>query len=227
MVCILPKKTLQMTKIHRQLPMKILSSTQSLMLHALGFVTGDTSIRISYPFLFHPGVQVTVTEPGEAKWIYMMLPVTRGSLITDINIAHHRTGLESRISIIRLIEQREPIVATVVHDGAIEKTVPSTCVVSTSCRVVVNRSILLKVCMDFADSDDMIELGSVEVRYVPEYASLPEAKKKEIEGKYIREESLAGLFNSSHSLNVRRPSFVELFLQKTRKKKSVPDSKIG
>ena len=35
------------------------------MLHALGLVTGDPTIRISSPFVFHPGVQITVSEPGD------------------------------------------------------------------------------------------------------------------------------------------------------------------
>lgn len=209
-----------MDNTYSHIPKKLLSRTQSLMLHALGFVTGDPSIRIDYPYVFHPGLQVTVSEPGDSKWIYMMLPVTRGSLITDIKIAHHRTGIQSHITLVRLVEQREPIFATVVHNEIIEKTVPVTCVIGSACRVVVNHSILLKVCMDFASTDDMIELGSVEVRYIPEYASLPEYKKKEInKAVYHKEEPVASLFNSSYSLNLQRPSLVELFLQKTRKKR--------
>lgn len=204
---------------YSHIPKKFLSRTQSLMLHALGFVTGDPSIRIDYPYVFHPGLQVTVSEPGDSKWIYMMLPITRGSLITGIKIAHHRTGLQSHITLVRLVEQRVPVSATVVHNEIIEKTVPVTCVIGSICRVVVNHSILLKVCMDFASTDDMIELGSVEVSYIPEYTSLPEHKKKEIKAEYNGEESAVNLFNTAHSLNLHRPSFMELFLQKKRRKK--------
>ncbi|WP_298653960.1 hypothetical protein [uncultured Proteiniphilum sp.] len=200
---------------------KLLSKRQSLMLHALGFVTGDPSIRIDYPYVFHPGLQVQVSEPGDSKWIYMMLPVTRGSLITDIKIAYHRTGLQSRITLIRLVEQREPVSATVVHNEIIEKTTPVTDVINTVCRVVVNDSILLKVCLDFANTDDMIELGMVEISYIPNYTSFSVLKKKGIKTGYQKEDSITGLFSNSPSLNLRRPSLTELFLQKKEKRKSV------
>ena len=158
---------------------KLLSRTESIMMHGVGFVTGDPTIELSYPFTFHPGMQVTVTEPGDSKWIYMMLPLQMGSLITDIKIAHHRTGLNSHISLIRLIEQREPISATVVHNEKFNNNMPSTCVISSGCNVIVSKSILLKVCMNFASKEDMIEIGSVEIRYVPSYVSLSVMDKNE------------------------------------------------
>ncbi|MFA7493529.1 MAG: hypothetical protein WCZ43_08440 [Proteiniphilum sp.] len=202
------------------IPQKLLARKQSLMLHALGFVTGDPTIRIAYPYVFHPGLRVKVDEPGESKWIYMMLPVSRGSLITNINIAHHRTGLQSHISFVRLVEQREPVSATVVYNQEVKDTISATCVIGADCHVVVNSSILLKVCMDFTSTDDMIELGSVEVCYIPEYTSFTEQKRKEVRKvAYQKEEPVAGLFESSHSLNLQRPSFVELFLQKKKKRK--------
>lgn len=202
------------------IPKKLLSRKQSLMLHALGFVTGDPSIRIDYPYVFHPGLRVRVSEPGDSKWIYMMLPVSKGSLITDIKIAYHRTGLQSHVTLVRLVEQREPVSATVVHNEEIRKTIPATCVIGSACRVVVNNSIMLKVCMDFASADDMIELGSVEVCYIPEYTSQAEYKRKEAKNvAYHKEEFIPGLFNGSHTLNLQRPSLIELFLQKKKKKK--------
>ena len=73
---------------------KLLSKTESLMLHGIGFVTGDPTINLGYPYISHPGMQVTVNEPGDSKWIYMMLPVVSGSLITDIKISYHRVGID-------------------------------------------------------------------------------------------------------------------------------------
>jgi len=112
------------------------------MLHALGFVSGDPTIRIGYPFVFHPGVQVTVSEPGNAKWVYMMLPVPKGSLITEIKVAHHRSGIQSRITHIRLVQQREPVAAEVVHDDSIAENIPSIYVISSSCHVIAEKSVL-------------------------------------------------------------------------------------
>lgn len=205
----------------KHIPKKLWAKQQSLMLHGLGFVTGDPTIRIKYPYLYLPGIQVSTTEAGDSKWIYMMLPVTKGSLITDINIAHHRTGIQSHISLIRLVEQQEPVSATVVHNGVIEKTVSSTCIIGTSCQVVVNRSLMLKICIDFFDTDDTIELGSVEIRYIPEYVALPEQKKQAIATGHKREEFMTDLFKDSPVMSTQRPSFTELFLPKKRKKKVI------
>lgn len=164
-------------KIH--ITRKLLSRTESIMMHGVGFVTGDPTIELSYPFTFHPGMQVTVTEPGDSKWIYMMLPLQQGSLITDIKIAQHKTGLNSHISLIRLIEQREPISATVIHNEKFSNNMPSTCVINSGCNVIVGKSILLKVCMNFASKEDMIEIGSVEIRYIPSFVSLSDIDKNE------------------------------------------------
>lgn len=208
-----------MYNTRKHIPRKLLAKRQSLMLHSLAFVTGDPSIKISFPYVFHPGLQVTVNEPGDSKWLYMMLPVTRGSLITDINIAHHRTGLQSHIVLIRLVEQREPVVATVVHDEVIEKTVSSNCIVGTSCQVVVKNSIMLKVCMDFGNTDDMIELGSVEVSYIPEYVSLPDHVRSEVEGIKQKKESVSALNVGNYSWNLQQPPYAKLLFQKKQKKK--------
>jgi hypothetical protein len=190
---------------------------RTLLLHAMGFVTGDPTIRISYPFVFHPGVQVTVTEPGDAKWIYMMLPVPKGSLLTEIKVAHHRSGIQSHISHIRLVEQREPVTAEVVHDDKIAESIPSISVVSSVCNVVAKKSILLKICMAFANTDDMIEFGAVEVQFIPDYEmiNLPDEGDKK-----RKEDTLVYRFNEKHSVNGTQPTLVDLFFQ-TKKKKSI------
>jgi len=174
------KNSKEMANIHKHFSKKSSQSPQTLMLHAMGFVTGDPTITIGYPFVFHPGVQVTVTEPGEAKWVYMMLPVPKGSLLTEIKVAHHRSGIQSHISHIRLVEQKEPVTAEVVHDDKIEKSRPSISVISSACHVVVRKSILLKICMEFTNTDDMIEFGAVEVQFIPDYemTNLPEEGNK-------------------------------------------------
>lgn len=192
-------------KIH--ITRKLLSKRKSLLMHGVGFVTGDPTIELSYPFTFHPGMQVTVTEPGDSKWIYMMLPLQQGSLITDIKIAHHRTGLNTHISLIRLIEQREPISATVIHNEKFTNNMPSTFVISSGCNVIVGKSILLKVCMNFASKEDMIEIGSVEIRYIPSYVSLSGMDKNE------RKENEPGQIFKLNGINKEKskPILSELF----------------
>lgn len=192
-------------KIH--ITRKLLSKRKSLLMHGVGFVTGDPTIELSYPFTFHPGMQITVTEPGDSKWIYMMLPLEMGSLITDIKIAHHRTGLNSYISLIRLIEQKEPISATVIYNEKFTNDIPSTYVISSGCNVIVGKSILLKVCMNFASKEDMIEIGSVEIRYIPSYVSLSGMDKNE------RKENEPGQIFKLNGINKEesKPILSELF----------------
>lgn len=139
------------------------------MLHAVGFVTGDPTIKISSPYVFHPGVQISVTEPGDSKWIYMMLPLPKGSLIEEIRVAHHSSGIESRVTHIRLVEQREPVAADVLYDHPVEQELPSHYIISSACRVIVERSVLLNICMEFTSSDELIEFGSIEIKYIPDY----------------------------------------------------------
>lgn len=203
-----------MSEQNIHIPKKILSETESLMLHGVGFVTGDPTIRISYPYQFHPGIRVSVTEPGEAKWIYMMLPIPQGSLITDIMIAHHRTGISGHVSIVRLIEQREPISATVVHDEKIDKSIPSTYIISSACRVPVRKSILLKVCMEFPSADDIIEFGSVEIRYIPAFESVANIYRR---GRKRGENRQREIINGSEPAKPGRQTLSELFLKKRRK----------
>lgn len=184
---------------------------QTLMLHGIGFVTGDPTIKISNPYVFHPGMQVTVSEPGDSKWIYMMLPINLGSLITNVSIAQHRVGIESKISIIRLIEQKIPISATVIHhykihDYKISDNIPSTGSISTGCSVIVKNSILLKVCMDFLNTEDMIEFGSVEIKYIPDYASLAKVNKSDKEK-----------FNGNSDKKNKRQSFTKLLFNKQKR----------
>lgn len=168
-----------MSDIHKYLAKRNRRYEQTLMLHGLSLVTGDPSIHISYPFLIHPGVQITVSEPGDGKWVYMTLPMPRGSLIQEIEVAYHRTGIQSYITNIRLIEQQGTIAADVVHDEEIEQTLPSIFTIKSACEVVVKCSMLLKICMQFANTEDMIEFGSIEVKYIPQHGIIRNSRQEQ------------------------------------------------
>lgn len=206
-----------MALMHKHFSKRSCQNPQTLLLHAIGFVTGDPTIRIGYPFLFHPGVQVTVTEPGDAKWVYMMLPVPKGSLLTGIKVAHHRTGIQSHISHIRLVEQREPVAAEVVHDDRLEQSIPSSYVISSPCHVIAKKSMLLKICMEFSNTDDMIEFGAVEVQYIPDFEPVDINDDK---NKKRKEDTLIYKFNGKHSDNANQPILANLFSQ-TKRKQSI------
>ena len=157
---------------------KLLSKTESLMLHGIGFVTGDPTINLGYPYIFHPGIQVTVNEPGDSKWIYMMLPLVNGCLITNIKISYHRVGIDNQILFVRLIEQGEPMSASVVHNDKLNINLPSSGIIHSSCSVLVKKSILLKICIDFKNIDDMVEFASVEITYIPSFEDIIGLKQR-------------------------------------------------
>ena len=192
---------------------KLLSKTESLMLHGIGFVTGDPTINLGYPYISHPGMQVTVNEPGDSKWIYMMLPVVSGSLITDIKISYHRVGIDNRILFVRLVEQIEPISATIVHDDKLKTEQSTSGIIQSSCRVLVKKSILLKVCIDFQNIDDMVEFGLVEIKYIPSFEEITGMKRR-----FMRERDTSSTDNGSNSEKEHNPTMTELLLTKLNKK---------
>ena len=192
---------------------KLLSKTESLMLHGIGFVTGDPTINLGYPYISHPGMQVTVNEPGDSKWIYMMLPVVSGSLITDIKISYHRVGIDNRILFVRLVEQIEPISATIVHDDKLKTEQSTSGIIQSSCRVLVKKSILLKVCIDFQNIDDMVEFGLVEIKYIPSFEEITGMKRR-----FMRERDTSSTVNGSNTEKEYNPTMTELLLTKLNKK---------
>jgi len=162
---------------------------ESLMLHGIGFVSGDPTIKFGYPFLLHSGMQVNVTEPGNVKWIYMMLPLTKGSLIKEIEISCHCSDVLSRITHLRLVEQSEPFTSNLVHDEIIKEECfhSNFTKVHSNCNVIVNKSILLKLCLDFVDSDDTIKIGSVEVKFISDYKQVEDIEKMEERNRYLKQ----------------------------------------
>ncbi len=82
--------------------------------------------------------------------------------------------------LVRLVEQREPIAATVLHNKVVDKPLPSSGIIKAECRAVVSKSTLLKICMEFENSDDIIEFGGVEVNYIPHFntQNIEEERKK-------------------------------------------------
>lgn len=190
----------------KHFPNKMAKTRQTLMLHSMALVTGDPTIRISYPYVFHPGVFVNVTEPGDAKWVYLMLPIHKGSLITEIKVAYHRTDILSHISRIRLVEQREPVAAEVVHDEKITNTFPSIGVINSQCHVVVKKSLVLKICMTFTDTESSIEFGGVEVEYIPDYEQLIHSNDV---NERRREETLIYKSSKKQSVNKSQPTPID------------------
>ncbi len=211
-----------MTYRNKYISIKEPQEELTLMLHGIGFVTGDPSIRISYPYVFHPSVRITVKEPGEAKWIYMMLPLPKGSLITQVKIAYHIVGIQSYIPLVRLVEQREPIAATVLHNKVVDKPLPSSGIIKAECRAVVSKSTLLKICMEFENSDDIIEFGGVEVNYIPHFntQNIEEEEKKNKKTRMNRSSIFSfGNDGKNQVLRYNLISLISLFFKPKKRRK--------
>ncbi|MFA7104193.1 MAG: hypothetical protein WC165_03505 [Dysgonamonadaceae bacterium] len=186
---------------------------ESLMLHGIGFVSGDPTIMFEYPFLLHSGMQINVTEPGNVKWIYMMLPLTKGSLIKEIEISCHCSDLLSRITHLRLVEQSEPFTSNLVHNEIIEEECFHTnfSKVHSNCNVIVNKSILLKLCLNFIDTDDTIKIGSVEVKYIPCYKQMEDIEQIEERDRYLKQ--IERQKQGNHKPNKTNANYLSVFLR--------------
>jgi len=46
---------------------------QTMWLSPTNFVTGDPTLRVSYPFVSHPSTNVSCTTPEDFKWVSMGL----------------------------------------------------------------------------------------------------------------------------------------------------------
>lgn len=147
----------------RQKKFNIMSS---LMLNGIGFITGDPTLKLNYPQVTHPGLQITTNAITQFKWIYLMLPLTKGSSITGLAITYNNSNARSFITQTRLVNQTSPDSALVVHDDATQLTATTvTTHTSTVSGVTVTGSIVLMLRLNFTNVADTIEIGSVEVDY--------------------------------------------------------------
>ena len=193
----------------KTVPTQMKPVDKCLMLNGMGFATGDPSIKINPPFVFHPGTRVTVTEPGNAKWIYIPLPLCKGDLITGISVVYNKSDINTDITQVRMVEQESPTSGTVAYSRKTNCEATGVLTLNGSCKVEVKTSVLLNLCLDFASAADMIELGAVEIRYIPEYtlpeveneSSLPFSKRRKI--------------GKSKQLQARLPEFLFFNFNKT------------
>jgi hypothetical protein len=91
-------------------------STDILWLSPTDFVSGDKSLRISYPSVTHPAVFVNAKTPGDLKWIYLGLRVPLYHDIQAIHVCYQLSNRRSFISQVRLVEMQTPDQAVVRHD---------------------------------------------------------------------------------------------------------------
>src|SRR6266498_2412176 len=65
---------------------------QTIWLSPTDFVTGDPSLRISYPFVSHPSTIITCTAPGDFKWVSMGLRLPPNVAIQEVIVCYQVTN---------------------------------------------------------------------------------------------------------------------------------------
>lgn len=135
---------------------------QTIWLSPAGFVTGDPTLRASYPFMSHPSTIVSCTTPGDFKWVSMGLRLPPDTQIGEVVICYEVSNARSFIAQVRLAEMTTPDRATVIHDdpAALTSTTP-TSYTSAVPAVVPSGAVTLQLRLNFHDPGDEILLGAV------------------------------------------------------------------
>ena len=137
---------------------------QTIWLSPTNYVTGDPTLRMSYPFASHPSTIVTCMTPGDFKWISMGLRLPANVQIKQVIICYEVTNSRSFIAQTRLAEMTTPDHANVVHDDPthLTSTTP-TSYNSAISGLIPTGAVTLELRLDFQHTNDEILLGAVGV----------------------------------------------------------------
>ena len=138
---------------------------KKLMLNGIGFVTGEPTLKLNYPFVSHPGMQITATGTGDLKWVYLMLPLCKGDTIKAITITYKNSNARSFISQIRLVNQISPSPVGVIHDDGTDLLATTVTTYTSPANNIVDGSTVLNLRLMFGNAADMIEIGAVQIDY--------------------------------------------------------------
>ncbi|HVP97695.1 MAG TPA: hypothetical protein VMS87_00285, partial [Roseiarcus sp.] len=135
---------------------------QTIWLSPTNFVSGDPTLRISYPFVSHPSTIVSCTSPGDLKWVSMGLRLPPDVQIEAVVVYYEVSNAQSFIAQVRLAEMTKPDHATVIHDDPAHLT--STAPTSHTSPVpglVPSGAVTLELRLNFQNTSDQILLGAV------------------------------------------------------------------
>jgi hypothetical protein len=137
---------------------------QTIWLSPTNYVTGDPTLRVSYPFASHPSTIVTCTTPGDFKWVSMGLRLPPNVQIEQVIICYEVSNSCSFISQTRLAEMTTPDHANVVHDDPTHLTsTRPTSYNSAISGLIPTGAVTLELRLNFQHTNDEILLGAVGV----------------------------------------------------------------
>jgi hypothetical protein len=137
---------------------------QTIWLSPTNFVTGDPTLRVSYPFVSHSSTVVTCTATGDLKWVSVGLRLPPDVQIEAVIICYEVSNARSFISQVRLTEMTTPDHANVIHDDPshLTSTAPAT-YSSAIPGLVPSGAVALELRLSFQNTSDEIQLGAVGV----------------------------------------------------------------
>lgn len=138
---------------------------QTIWLSPTNYVTGDPTLRVSYPFVSHPSTIVACTTPGDFKWVSMGLRLPPNLGIEEVIICYEVSNGRSFISQTRLAEMTTPDQATVIHDDPthLTSTTPASYNSAVS-GLIPTGAVTLELRLNFQNASDEILLGAVGVK---------------------------------------------------------------
>src|SRR6267378_3652556 len=141
---------------------------QTIWLSPTEYLSGDPTLKISYPYVSHPSTIVTCTVPGDLKWVSMSLLLPPKATIENVIIGYELSSSQSFISQVRLVEMTTPNQATVRHDDPTDliSTSPTTYASKVS-NFAPTAAVTLELRLNFKATTDEVRLGAVGVTIVP------------------------------------------------------------
>jgi hypothetical protein len=154
---------------------------ETIWLSPTEYVSGDSSLEISYPFVSHPNTMVTSKTPGDLKWVSMGLRLPPNVSIEEISVCYQITSKspneqpQSFISQVRLVEMDTPDQALVIHDDPTDLKSPSPVCYTSKVGGKVptpGHAVTLALRLNFQQTTDQILLGAVGVKVDVQRAEL-------------------------------------------------------
>jgi len=144
---------------------------QTIWISPTEYVTGDSTLAISYPSAEHPNTTVTCKkDPGDYKWVSMGLRLPPDASIQDVIVCYQLSNATSYISQIRLQEMDTPDQSQILHDDVTDlQSVAAVCYTSNVGGKVpgVGKAVALALRLNFSNKNHRIMLGAVGVRIEP------------------------------------------------------------